>query len=212
MPEGLQTPDGKPVDVEAANREFAKAMAAPPADQEAPAPPKRPDAHAPGGETPKRRGRPPKSARARTDAGSPPAASQADQEALKAARTKKVAETVEMAAAGALVAGKTMHNDGLRADAYTLQAVAPQFGEAMAEVAKYDPMIARFCDRSAGGKVTAWLGLATVGLSMGSQLAANHGMVKPGFMNTHAPADIITHYEAAPEPEASADGDAATQE
>lgn len=38
--EGLQTPDGKPLDLEAANRDFAKAMSVPPPD-DLPAPPKR---------------------------------------------------------------------------------------------------------------------------------------------------------------------------
>lgn len=205
MPEGLVDPSGKPVDVEAANLEFAKAMAAPPADQDAPAPPKRPDNHAPGGETPKRRGRPPKSARARTDAGSPPQLSESDQEALKVKRVKNVSETAEMLAAGFLVAGKATGNDGFKADAYTFQAIAPQMGEAAAELARYDPTIARFIDKSGGGKVTAYLTMATVVLGLGSQLAANHGMIKPGFLNTSAPADIIAHYEA---PEAPADDDA----
>jgi hypothetical protein len=41
MAEGLTTADGKPVDLAAAQTQFAKAMAAPPPDPDIPAPPKR---------------------------------------------------------------------------------------------------------------------------------------------------------------------------
>jgi hypothetical protein len=41
MAEGLTTADGKPVDLQAAQTQFAKAMAAPPPDPDIPAPPKR---------------------------------------------------------------------------------------------------------------------------------------------------------------------------
>ncbi len=115
-----------------------------------------------------------------------------------------------MLAGGLLVASTITGNDGFKADAYTFQAAAPQLADAAAEVARYDPVFARFIDKSGGGKITAYLGMATVALSLGSQLAANHGMVKPGFLNTASPADVITHYETPPE--APADGDAAQQE
>jgi hypothetical protein len=204
MPEGLTRPDGTPVDVDAAERQFAAAMAAPPADADAPAPPKRPPREAQAGEQPRRRGRPPKSERARTDEGKAPAASAADQEALTARRTANVRETTEMVAGACLVASKITGSPPFKADAYVIQGMAEPIGKACAEVARHDPAFARFIDKSGGGKVTAYLGLATVALALGSQLAANHGIIKPGIFNTHAPADIIAAYE---KPEAEPNGD-----
>jgi len=180
-------------------------MAAPPADADTPAPPKKAPREDQAAEQPKRRGRPPKSQRARTETASAPKLSEAEQEALTAKRAKSVAETAGMLAGGFLVAAKITGHDAFKADAYTFQALSPQIGDAAAEVAKYDPVMARFIDKSGGGKVTAYLGLATVALGLGSQLAANHGLVKPGFMNTSAPADIIAHYESEEPPDADAE-------
>jgi hypothetical protein len=76
MAEGLQTPDGQPVNLEASEQDFARAMSAPVAD--VPAPPRMtPEAKAEVEKAkaePRRRGRPPKADRARVE--TPPAPSE----------------------------------------------------------------------------------------------------------------------------------------
>ena len=198
--EGLQTPDGVKLDVDAAQREFAAAMAAPPSDQDAPPLSRKPVRDDPSAEKPKRTRGPRKPSQTRTES-VPPAAklSEAQLAVLHAKRVKSVEETAGMLGAGFLVAAKVTNQAAFKADAYTFQAAANPLGEAAANVAAVDPAFARYIDKQASGKITAYLGMATVALSLGAQMAANHGLVKPGFLSTVSPADVIAHYETDPE-------------
>ena len=186
MTEGIQTPDGRPVDLETAEQEFAKAMAAP--TDAATDPPKRPAK--PDGEAKPRRGRPPRSVR-NSESVQPATPQQT------AKRAADVAGTVQ-AVGGAFVAVAGITKaDVFKADAYTLQGFSEPLGKACAEVAAHDPTFARYIDKSgSGGKTLAYLGLFSVVAGVGAQLAANHGMVKAGTLGTHDPAEIIKAYEA----------------
>ena len=48
---------------------------------------------------------------------------------------------------------------------------------------------------SASGKVAAWMGLLGVTMSLGAQIAANHGLVKPGTMGSVKAQDIVDAFE-----------------
>jgi hypothetical protein len=189
MAEGFQTPDGTPVDLEASDRAFAAAMASEPG--EATDLPKRPAPVPEEAGKPKaaKRGRPPKSVRSSESV-------QAVTPELTAKRAGDVAGTVQ-AVGGAFLAGAAMTGmDALKADAYSLQGFAEPIGKAAADVAAVDPAFARYIDKSgSGGKVLAYLGLFGTVAGLGAQLAANHGLVKPGTLGAHDPADVIAAYE-----------------
>ena len=189
MTEGIQTQDGRPVDLEAAEQEFAKAMAAP--TDAATDPPKRPAK--PEGEAKpdaKRRGRPPRAVRNSESV-------QAPTPEQTAKRASDVGGTVQAVGGAFLAVAGMTGMPAFRADAYTLQGFSKPLGKACAEVAAVDPAFARFIDKSgSGGKTLAYLGLFGTVAGLGVQLGVNHGLVKPGMMGSHAPADIIAAYEA----------------
>ena len=204
MAEGLQTAAGEPIatapayaDVSAGTADFARLQArlAESADASADvtiaAPPDRSDES----DKPKRtRNRPPRSVREASPKPSKPAPQPATPE-VQAARKQNATETAQMLGSVLVVAGKGTNSTALRADGYILVNGAEALGEAAAEVAKYDPTIARLLDKSAGGKVTAWLGLFGVAMSLGAQIATNHGLVQPGMMGSVAPQDIVDAFE-----------------
>lgn len=177
MAEGLQTPDGRAVDADAVEQEFARAMAAPPAEAELP---KRPadDPKA----APKRRGRPPKGERARTE-------SKAATVALSdAERVQGVQGVVQLAAGVCAMAGRAKDSTALQADGLTLANSAETLAEACAATAKADARFAAVIDRvCAAGPYSALIG-AVVGVGM--QIARNHKpeLALPG---TVSPEEIL---------------------
>jgi hypothetical protein len=161
MPETLTTPDGQPVavpeHVEAAQRDFAQAMAA---DQPAdvPAPPKRGEPQ----EKPDkpRRGRPPKNERARTSSavsgpsgGKPGPAVKAD-----------YSEDAQALVAGAWTVAASIPFTSPYA--LVINANADALSSALAAGAKQSEAVRRFVS---SGENTWKLQLASVGLSMGMQ-------------------------------------------
>jgi hypothetical protein len=202
MTEAVKLPDGTPTDLDAAQEDFARAMATPPPD-EALAPPKR--APRPQGDADakaKPRGRPPKAARVTEPAPAPVTPE------LTKKRTEDTSGVVS-AIGGAFLAVASMTGvESFKADAYTMQGFAEPIGKAAAEVAAVDPAFARYIDKSgAGGKALAYLGFFGVVAGLGAQVAANHGVVKPGTLGSHDPAEIIKAFESDEKPEGSPDGD-----
>lgn len=122
------------------------------------------------------------------------------------ARKNKVSEVLTIASGSLLLAGKTYGNVSLRADGHAVAALTQPFSEAVAQVAAYDPTVARLLDHEGSQKAAAYVGLVSVTMTLGSQLAANHGLIKPGVMNTVAPDVIVAAME--PAQEAPADDNA----
>jgi hypothetical protein len=118
--------------------------------------------------------------------------------AVTEARKKKVSEVLTITSGALLVAGKAYSSDSLRADGHTLNAVTPQLSEAVANVAAHDPAVARLLDAEGSAKVASYIALFSVTFSLGAQVAANHNLIKPGTLQTAAPADIIAHFETEP--------------
>lgn len=153
-----------------------------------------------------RRGRPPKSEQSRTAAAPPP-------EVTEEATSKRAADASDNIAiiGGALkMLGSATGSVGFKADGYAIGHVAPKLGEAAAEVAKYEPGLARWMDNSGGGgKVTAYMALFACFATLGAQLAVNHKILKPGLMGSVTPEQIIDHFEP---PEEPAEADTASAE
>lgn len=156
-----------------------------------------------------RRGRPPKSEQSRTAAAPAPEVT----EEATAKRAASATENLQIIGGALTMLGKTTKSAALKADGYTIGAVAPKLGEATAEVAKYEPGLARWMDNSGGGgKVTAYMALFACFAGLGAQLAVNHRAFKPGLMGSVAPEEIIEHFEKPDEPaegEAPSDATAA---
>ena len=203
----LETIDGKPVDADAINAQFSQAMNSEPANEQAP--PKRQPTPAPEGApaaaAKPRRGRPPKGDQARTTA-APPAEATAE---VTAKRATNVSETFQIVGGALGMLGKSTNSAALKADGYLCAHMAPSLGAAAAEVAKYEPAFARWMDNPAGGKVAAYTALFACVASIGTQVAVNHGMLKPGLMGSVAPEEIIEAYERA-DAEETAEAEAET--
>ena len=112
-----------------------------------------------------------------------------------AARAQRVSEVLTIASGTLLLAGRTYGNKALRADGHTVAAVTPTFSEAVANVAAVDPAVASLLDNEGSAKAAAYVGLISVSFTIGAQLAANHGLIKPGVMNTSSSDDIIAAFE-----------------
>lgn len=197
----LETADGKPVDVtlDDAKAKFSASLNDDGPDEQAP--PKRPP-RAAAEEAPKpRRGRTPKEEKSRTAAAPVPEATPE----VTAKRAENVAETFQIVGGALELIGKSAKSDAFYADGLFLTAAAPKIGEAVAEVARYDPAMARLVDMSGGGgKVTAYAALFACAASLGAQLAANHRLLKPGFMGSVSADEIISALEKPAEDEAEA--------
>lgn len=190
--EGLSTPDGKPVDLEPVaegQREFARAMAAD--NDDSSAPPKR--AESAGNREPKApppsRRRPGKNARGASKPARPASAPKSDAE-----RRDGVMGYVQIAASVLQIVDSRTAEDNIawKADAHTLALYAEPLTNAIVETAKQNPGFASSLDRlmSTG----PYAALITVGVQLGAQIAANHGLVKLPI--AHAPEDIIAASEA----------------
>lgn len=172
-------------------------------------PPPRTEPQALPAEKPKaRRGRPAKAERSRT-AEAPPVAPSPEVTAKRAASAE---EAFRAAATGLLVVGKVAHMPSFSADGYVINANAAGLGTALAEVAVYEPQVAKFLDKAPSGKLSAWLGLATVVAGLGLQAAANHKIIRPGSMGTADPAEIIRANEEAAAAQQRADEERADEE
>ena len=193
MPEGIVTPDGKPVDVditaaEKTEQAFARAMSEPPGDDKAP--PRRserasaPGAPAEGARVKRGPGRP------RKDATEAPKAKIAG--LSHEARKIGIQGIVQLAAGGCLLAERATGQKAFRADAVTLASSADELSEAVAATCDADEKFARVVDKiCAAGPYSA---LISAVFSVGSQIARNHGASVPG---THDPEDLIAMAEAA---------------
>jgi hypothetical protein len=112
-------------------------------------------------------------------------------------RTAKVKEILDLSSATLLVFGKGYNNAALRADGHMLSAYSQPLSEAVANVAAHDPAVARMLDNDSSGKLASYVGLASVAVSLGAQIAANHGVIKPGTLGTAHPLQIIDAMEPA---------------
>lgn len=204
MPEGLQTASGEVVDLD---HEFALAMATPePGEPVAPSPPRKvTDPDAPYGRTkdgtPKRApgGRPPKSAYDNprvTKSPLPPAdakQAKADPAALRKQRAEGVQGVVQIAAAGTLMLHQRTGKDSWKADTLTLTTYAEPLGQAVADTCESNSSFAALVDKvtSAG----PYAALVSVGIGLGAQLMANHGMGIGRALGAADPADVIAQFE-----------------
>lgn len=191
MPEGLQTLDGKKVDIpnpEEVEQKFAQAMSQPPPGEDIPAPPKKPDK--PPAEKRTRR----TTAKPRVTKSAPPPSKELDQQ-----RANGVAETMNLLGAGCLMLKTSVQAKdpqlamALTADAYVLSSSAEAFGQSCAALAKASPGFAKLIDGS--GKAGPWFAFSTTVYSIGGQLAANHGLIPAGLLGTAKPEDIVSMIE-----------------
>lgn len=194
MGEGVVTPDGKAVAIDAAKveKDFARFMSAPVED--IPTPPKRAVPTPTDAPKPKR-GRPPKSEQPRT-AKSAPAASKADSDA-DTRRAEGVAGLVQMGAGLCLVADMRTPEDNIawRADAVTLANAAEPLSKACAEVARNSSSFAAVLDKVT--QVGPYGALISVGLSVIGQLAYNHGVGLGAALGAQDPKSLIESVEGA---------------
>jgi hypothetical protein len=189
MPEGLQTIDGEAIaiDTEAVDRQFAQAMSAP-ADEPA-APPKRQERpQTEGHSSPPRRGRPPKAERSRVAAAKegPKGSPQTD-----AQRAEGVKGLVQLGAGLCLLMDSRTPDEDIswRADAVTLASSADALSAAVVETAKHNSSFAAALDKvtSAG----PYAALVSVTLSIGAQIARNHGVKMGEALGAKAPEDVL---------------------
>jgi len=191
----LMTEDGKAVDVETANLEFARAMAAPAADEPLTSPPPR-KAEAPA--EPKRRGRPPASEKARSaKTGATPIADTRSPEKAAEDRSSGVQGLVQIGAGALLVMGQRSNSEPLLCDAVVIAENAAPLGAACAEVAKVNPRFAKALDKIL--EVGPYGALVTVAFSVGMQVAANHGAVPEGTAGTRTKKEILATLDEVPE-------------
>lgn len=107
--------------------------------------------------------------------------------------------------AACAVAGSTLNSDALKADAITLEAYAAGAGKTLAPLAEVSPTFAALLDRLSGD-ATPWVAAAMFGLSLGAQLAVNHGLISAGALQSFGavPRDTLLQTQRAPEPEPAA--------
>ena len=107
---------------------------------------------------------------------------------LYAKRSEGIAGLFQMAAAGCLIASQKSDSVPLKADAITLANAAPIMGDAVAKTAAENAEFAKIVDKiTAAGPYAA---LITASLSLGAQLARNHGM-KMGEMFGAVPPEQV---------------------
>jgi hypothetical protein len=191
MAEGLQTPDGQAVEVDAESveREFARAMSAPSAD--ALSPPKKPAAPATDAAKPKR-GRPPKSEQARVTA---KATATAPAPEIDKQRAEGVKGFGQIGAGICLMmdARTPETNISWRADAVTIANAAEPLAIACVGVAKTNPGFARALDKVT--QVGPYGALISVGLGIAGQLARNHGIAAGEMLGAVAPEKLLESLE-----------------
>lgn len=189
MAEGIQSADGKPLDVDPAkadtNREFAAAMAAPAGDDKAP-PRKAPREQTQTQDKPRvRKGRPPGSTSKPKE--TPPAALSREQ------KLQGIQGIVQLGAGGCLLAERATGSKSFKADAITLASSADAIAQAVIETAEIDERFSRVVDKIC--TVGPYGALLTVALSVGTQIARNHGANMPG---TQDPDELIKLAEQEP--------------
>jgi hypothetical protein len=181
MAEGIQTSDGKPVNIDPASsddieRDFARAMSEPAGDDKAP--PKRAE-----------RTQEPRKDKPRVTRGSKsPAPSKPAPGLSRESRVEGVKGLVQITAGTCMIASKAVPGQSvaLQADAITLASQADPLATACADIAEADERFARRLDRiCAAGPYGA---LIAVGVSVGIQVARNHGVNLPG---TRAPEELL---------------------
>ena len=190
--EGIQTLDGAPVELAESDKEFAKAMAA--TVHDVPAPPKRPEKPQNDPAAPKRpRGRPRKDERARVSGGSS-APSKPDPEA-DARRGEGITGMVQMAAGLCLVADSRTADDNIafRADAVTLASNAKALADACVETARHNAQFAAVLDKVT--KAGPYAALVGVTMSVGAQIAMNHGVAAGAMLGAKDPKEILAALE-----------------
>lgn len=187
MAEGIETPDGRPLDIEAAaeakaatEQAFARAMASPP-DSDTKAPPRRaekPDRKTAGAAEKPRVARGP---------GRPPKAAKSAPSGLsRDVRVQGINGLVGVSAAVLAMAGKGTGDQALSADGVTLAMHADPIAQAVADTADQDERFARVVDRlCTAGPYAALIGVM---VGVGSQVARNHGIEIPGTM---APDELL---------------------
>lgn len=198
--------DGVPVETSGLDVEAVRARANAAMNDDAPgeqAPPKVIRGEVIPEDKPKaKRGRPPKSEQARTTAPPPPEATPE----ITAKRAQSASENLQIIGGALTMLGKSVKSTAFKADGYTIEHIAPKLGEATAEVAKYEPGLARWMDSSGGGgKVTAYMALFACFATLGAQLAVNHKVLKPGLMGSVTPEQIIDDHFEPPEKPADAE-------
>ena len=180
---GLETADGTPVDVgpvdaDAVNREFSRALADPGPEESAP--PKRAKDETPA-EPRRGRGRPRKEEKSRTETRAAAVLSDGQ-------RADGVKGIAQLGAGLVMLAGRATKNDAFKADAVTIASSGDQLADACVQVAHADPKFAAALDRvcSAG----PYGALIVVAAGMASQIARNH---KPDLKiaGTTDPAELL---------------------
>jgi hypothetical protein len=189
--EGIQTPEGQPVNVDIDNadrieQDFARAMSEPAGDDKQP--PKRTQKLQEGTREA------PRVKRGRKPADAATAAPKAAPGLSKAARVEGVKGLVQLGAGGCALGARAVKNDGLKlslnADAITLASSADDLAEAVAATCEADEKFAHVIDRICA--VGPYGALISVTLAIGTQVARNHGVDLPG---THAPEDLLAMAE-----------------
>lgn len=193
MPEGLLTSDGKPLDVENIDQEFARAMASAPSD-DIPAPPRLQP------EEPKARARRTTHDKPRTTTRAPRA--KADDKARPASaelnkqRAEGVKGLVQLSAGMCLVADQRVKGDSFKADALTLSSSAESLADACVQTAIANPRFGALLDRVTN--VGPYAALITVSLSVGAQLARNHGVAAAEALGAVAPETLLATLDEKP--------------
>lgn len=172
--EGIETQDGKPLDLDTAakaEQDFARAMSTPPdSDEKAP---------------PKRRERASKTAVAEEKPRVGRSPGRPSKDAAKAVaglshevRRQGMAGLAQLGAGLCAIVGKSTGQIAYQADAITLASSADDIGEACAQTADQNEQFARVVDKlCAAGPYAALIGVM---VGVGSQVARNHGLEMPG--------------------------------
>jgi hypothetical protein len=179
MAEGLSTPDGEKVKLD---QDFAAAMAAPEPDEPLAAAPPKKDPDAPFGRTkdgtPKKApgGRPPKGPhdKPRVTATTPKPSEPKAAQALAESRREGVKGLVQIVSVAPLMLFQRTQNPAFMADTITLNESAEPLAEAVVKTCEVSDSFAALVDKvTAAGPYAA---LVSVGVNIGAQLMANHGM------------------------------------
>lgn len=106
--------------------------------------------------------------------------------------------------AAVAVAGSTLKNPALQADAIVLEHYSAGVGKVFAPVAESSPRFMALLDKL-GGEAAPWVAAGMLTLSLGAQLAVNHGLVKAAAVSAFGavPLEAVlgtTPQAPAPEP------------
>lgn len=198
MPEGLKTASGEAVDLDG---EFARAMAAPEPDEPVAAAPPRKDPEAPYGRkadgSPKAGpgGRPAKAPKPRVAKAPNEAKAAPPGPELEKQRTEGIKGAVQVGSMVTLLMYQRTEDRAFLADTITLNSYAEPLSDAVMQTCAVSPGFAKLVD--AVTQVGPYAALATVGISLAAQVAANHGVAAGKMLGASDPADIIAKYEEA---------------